>query len=455
MSKINHDHPRLIALEVIAAVTHQGAFTNLALEKGLRKSSLVTADRHLVTEIVNGTIRMLKHLDWVLNLFLGKKIDKQNPWLRDNLRMALYQILFMERIPDYAAVDDAVKLTRLKAGNQLAGVCNGVLRNIVRNRAQIQYPSRNQPVEYLSVYYSHPEWMVQDWLSQFGFEATEKMLEYNNQPTGLTLRWNCLKGDRDNLVSLLRAEKVECAVDINIPWAIKVSSLTTGINELETFRSGWFYIQDGASMLAAPVLDPQPGELVYDLCSGVGGKSTHMAEYMNNQGGIKAFDIYEQKLRLLNYNCERLGITIVDARQRDILSLENDFPRAERVLLDAPCSGLGVLSRRADIRWQKDKKAITELISLQKHLLNKAGQMVEAGGRLVYTTCTINDAENQQVVLDFLNNHPDFYLENLNERLSFLPLDQDDSKEASTGMITLLPGKYRTDGVFYASMRRN
>lgn len=454
-SNETNEVPRKIALEIIAAVTQKGAYTNIALEKGLRKLELATGDKHLITEIVNGTIRMIKHLDWVLNLFGKRPMDKQNPWLRDILRMSLYQILFMDKIPEYAAVDCAVNLTRLKLGGQLSKVCNGVLRNVLRNRNQIQFPSRDSQIDYLSVYYSHPEWIVEKCLSEFGFAATENILKYNNLPTGLTLRCNRLKGSREELVKLLRREEVECTGDNNIPWAVRVDSLSVGIHETEAFKSGWFYIQDGSSMLAAPILAPAPEELVYDLCCGVGGKGTHLAEFMQNKGKIKAFDIYEKKLQLLNYNCQRLGITIIESFCEDIAALDDNMPKAQRILLDAPCSGLGVLSRRADLRWHKDPEQIKELISLQKHLLAKAGQMVDKNGRLVYTTCTINKDENQKIISEFLEKNCHFSLEDLNDNLSFLPLDQYDRNQAATGMLTILPGKYLTDGMFYASMRRN
>jgi 16S rRNA (cytosine967-C5)-methyltransferase len=340
-------------------------------------------------------------------------------------------------------------------GGQLPKVCNGVLRNVLRNRNQIKFPSLEQPVEYLSVYYSHPEWIVEKYLSEFGFKETENILKYNNSPTGLTLRCNNLKGSREELVELLHREKVECTSDNNIPWAVRVNSLPKGIHETKVFNSGWFYIQDGSSMLVAPILAPEAGELVYDLCSGIGGKCTHLAEFMNNNGQIKAFDIYEQKLQLLKYNCQRLGITIVESLLKDIETLEDNMPRGQRVLLDAPCSGLGVLSRRADLRWHKKPEEIEELTTLQSHLLEKASQLVNKNGRLVYTTCTINFAENQHIVTGFLEKNPAFSLENLNDNLNFLPLDHYDRSQAATGMLTLLPGKYLTDGMFYASMRRN
>lgn len=457
-TRINANNKRIdarsIALDIVFVISEKGGYTNLVLDKMMRNLHLAAHDKHLITEIVNGTIRMLKHLDWVLNLFLKTPLEKQNPWLRNILRISLYQILFMDKIPLYAAVDSAVNLTRIKSGPKLTSVCNGVLRNIIRNRNQINYPSRERLLEYLSVYYSHPEWLVKKWLEQFGAAETERILAYNNKPPQLSLRCNQLKGTREDLVARLEKENVKCHISSFAPWLVLIDSIDKSISKLEAFQDGWFYIQNAASMLAAPILDAQPGQLVYDLCCGVGGKCTHIAEYMNNTGEIAAFDIYEQKLKLLVYNCSRLGIKIINGNQRDILSLPDHMVQASRVLLDAPCSGLGVLNRRPDARWKKNLYEVNKLIELQDRMLDKAAALVEDKGLLVYSTCTINNEENEEVVNRFLQDNHDFNLEGFKDRLSFLSLPAEEQKQVSAGMITIKPGAYCTDGMFYACMRR-
>ena len=447
--------PRKISLLVVQGVLEKGAYANILLDRYLRTSRLSAEDRHLATEISNGTIRMLKHLDWVLNLFLRRPVSDQNPWLRNVLRIALYQMLFMEKVPDYAIVNSAVELVREKAGEKLAGVANGVLRNLARNRAAVRYPEDAASVQYLAVYYSQPEWLVEKWLSEYDLDMVRAMLTYCNQRPGLMLRNNSLRGTRDKLIADLSLDGVYCQPSPRTPWGVLVEGLDKSLEQVQAYQTGYFYVQNEASMLAVSVLNPQPGERIIDLCAGIGGKATFMAELMHNRGIVEAYEIYQHKLALLVQNCKRLGIAIVEAHQQDILELPADLDRAAGVLLDAPCSGLGVLNRRADSRWKKTPESLKELGSLQSRLLEKAGQIVTPGGRLIYATCTINQAENQAIVMEFLQNNPAYGLEGFAAEISYFPLDEQDQSSAAAGMLTLLPGKYQTDGMFYARMRRS
>jgi len=446
--------PRLIALETINLVVEKGAYANIAIEKVLRRSSLSSEDRHLVTEIVYGTVRMLKHLDWVLNLFLHQPVAKQNPWLRNILRLSLYQMLFMERIPDYAVVNHAVELCRKKCGSKLASVVNGVLRNIGRNRDNLKYPDANDGVSYLAVLYSQPEWLINKLVQDFDRNTLVEMLKYFNQRPVLVLRTNQLKVSRRELVTVLTGEGVQCQISELTPWSIRVERLDRSLADLESYQSGLFYVQNEASMLAVSILDPRPGENLADLACGVGGKTTFMAEKMSNTGHIDAYDLYDHKLKILVENCRRLGISIVTGHQKDISSRGINQATYDGVFLDAPCSGLGVLNRRADARWKKQPDSLAELTDLQTELLAAAGAMVAPGGKLVYCTCTINPDENQAVINQFLHNHPDFSLEGFSQAISYFPLDEQDTEQAREGMLTILPGKYDTDGMFYAKMRK-
>ncbi|SHH28646.1 NusB antitermination factor [Thermosyntropha lipolytica DSM 11003] len=442
---------RNIAAQIIYEVTENGAYANLALAKFMGASRLSKEDKNLVTEMVNGTIRMLKHLDWVLNLFLQSRIERQNPWLRTVLRLSLYQLLFMDKIPAYAAVNEGVELVRKKANPALARVANGVLRSILRNRDKIKYPE--DKVSYLAVYYSHPEWMVKWWLSQMPEAECIKMMNYNNKRPNLTLRTNVLKVSRDELWESLNKEGISCRKGSLTPWDIEVEDMKISLEDTESYNKGYFYIQNPASMLAAPILKPEPGEKVYDLCAGVGGKTTHLAEMMGNKGEIIAFDLYDHKIKLLKENCQRLGIDIVTGKAEDVLQIA-ESPEADKVLLDAPCSGLGVLNRRSDMRWKREKKDIAPLVDLQLKLLQKAGKMVKNGGFLLYSTCTINQEENEKVVEEFLHKNPHFEMVPFADRISFFSLDEKDLKAAAQGMLTIYSGKYNTDGMFYALMRR-
>ncbi|NLX03165.1 MAG: 16S rRNA (cytosine(967)-C(5))-methyltransferase RsmB [Syntrophomonadaceae bacterium] len=448
----NISKARAEAVQLIYDVTEQGAYANLALMKTLRHSKLSPIDRNLLTQLVNGTIRMLKHLDWVLNLFLKQDISKQNPWLRNILRVSAYQIMFMERIPDFACVNDAVELTRKRCNANLARVTNGVLRNLVRNKDNIKYPPQGSK-EYLAVYYSHPQELVDKLLTLFGAEQSKNILVYNNQPARVDFRFNTLKTTRDDLIQELHQNGVKCCASPFVPCSIRIEDMKGPLEELPPYKEGRFYVQNEASMLATLILDPLPGEKVLDLCCGVGGKTTHIAEKMQNQGLIKAYDSYSRKIDILKTNCTRLGIKIVNAIAQDIMLLEEN-QEAERVMLDAPCSGSGVLNRRSDARWNKDIQAINQLTDLQLQFLEKAGSLVGDGGYLLYSTCSVLPAENEEIVQAFIANNP-FELEGFDQKLDFFPLDSRDKENAGQGMLTLIPGKYDTDGMFFALMRKN
>ncbi|MGI5879739.1 MAG: 16S rRNA (cytosine(967)-C(5))-methyltransferase RsmB [Syntrophomonadaceae bacterium] len=442
---------RETALNILFKVCEQGAFANIALEKQLRSSNLSPEDRNLITEMVNGTVRMKKHLDWVLALFIKGDLKKQNPWLRNILRLSTYQLLFMDKIAEYACVDEAVELTRKKAGSGLTSVTNGVLRNIIRNRDDISFPQDSTAD--LCNYYSHPEWMGELFISQFGKKTAKDLFIYNNKRPGLVIRYNCLKTSREELLDKLRQEGVICYAANNTPWGIIIESLPVSMDELKSFQRGEFYVQNEASMLAAPIINAQKNEQVFDLCSGIGGKTTHLGELMKNQGQIYAVDIYSHKLSLLKDNCQRLGITNVKTMVTDILEWETDL-KADKVLLDAPCSGLGVLNRRSDSRWHKKPEDIKELSTIQAAMLSKAADIVTAGGHLLYSTCTIMEEENTHVIKSFLEQNEDFVLDDFSSQISFFPLDEIDTAQAQQGMLTIIPGKYDTDGMFYALLRR-
>jgi 16S rRNA (cytosine967-C5)-methyltransferase len=444
---------RETAVNLVYNIMESGAYANLSLENALRSSTLSQNDKNLVTELVNGSIRMIKHLDWVLNLFLRKSIHEQNPLIRSVLRIAAYQIMFMERIPDYAAVNSAVDLTRKKVNKIMAGVCNAVLRNLIRGKDDLSYPPINS-LDYLSVYYSQPEWLVQLWLACYGAEVTEKMLAYMNHKPLLTLRLNSLRTDAEALAREFIGEGVTSRPSKLMHDSFVIDAMTTSIDQLNSYQSGLFYVQNEASMMAADVLDPQENEHILDLCSGVGGKATHFAEKMKNKGIIKAVELYKHKLSILNNNCQRLGINIVAAEQNNILTMDSD-PVWQRVFLDAPCSGLGVLNRRADARWRKTPQEINELTQLQAALLKKAGEMTAPDGILVYSTCTVNTAENEDIILSFLDKNNAFRLAPFADLISYFPLDQKDREMAEKGWLTIMPGKYGCDGMFYARLIRS
>lgn len=442
---------RILAMQLVHDIEEKGLYANLALENALRDSSLEPGDKRLVTGMVNGTIRMIRHLDWVLNLFLNKNIDNQNPWLRAILRMSAYQILFMDRIPDFACINDAVELTRKRLNPALSKVANAVLRNLVRQKEHIEYPN-DSPQHYLAVYYSHPDWLVRRYMQLFEPNECENILIYDNMPPALVLRVNTMYITREELIRRMQLEGVTASPGLMHPQSVVIEGLDQSLTSLASFKEGLFYVQNEASMLAGTILAPQPGELVYDFCCGVGGKSTHLAELMQDRGRVEAFDFYEHKIKLAQHNCRRLNLKMVNPQVADILNLSLPL-KAERILLDAPCSGLGVLNRRADSRWHKSEAEIESLTQLQLAMLKQAATFLADDGLLLYATCTINPEENQQVVERFLQDD-NYELKGFLDKIAFLPLDESDRRSAANGQLTLLPGKYGGDGMFYALLRR-
>lgn len=446
--------PRETALQVLVRVLYKGAFANLALDRALKNSRLAASDRALVTELVNGTIRMKLHLEWVLKLFLTRPERRLAPNVEANLLMSIYQLLFLDRIPDYAVINEAVELAKLE-GADAGRFVNGVLRNIARNLGSIEYPDKEkEPLKYLSVVYSHPDWLVSRWLNNYGWEPAVRFLRFNNSPAPLTVRVNTLRIDLKEMMGIFAGERVKAHPSSVYPAGVIIEDTAKPIMEMEAYKKGLFYVQSEATMLISQALAPEPGDMVFDMCCGVGGKSTHLAELMLNKGKVKAFDIYDKKLNILQANCRRLGISIVEPVKADILTFDFPAGSAAGVLLDAPCTGLGVLRARSDLRWRRKPSDIQELSRLQEKMLERAAAAVKPGGFLVYSTCTLEPEETEQVVQQFMTRHREFEFADLQSRLSFFPFKNEDREEAAKGRLAVFPPEYQIDGIYIALMRR-
>jgi len=397
---------------------------------------------------------MKKHLDWVLDLFLASKQRKLERKVYVILIMSIYQLLFLERVPSYAVINEAVEMTRSE-GKGASGLVNGLLRNVDRNRGQITYPdpSRDQ-VSYLAVFYSHPEWMVSRWIGRYGYEDTRKLLAFNNQSPPLTVRVNRLKTNVSELAALFDEEGVKAGVGKIPDTSLLLESTPGPLSELRSYRDGLFYIQGESTMLIPLCLAPKPGSLVYDFCCGVGGKTTHLAELMGDRGKITAFDLYRHKLELLELNCRRLGISIVESRQGDLFDQVPELAEADAVLLDAPCSGLGVLRSRADLRWRKKEEDIALMSELQSRMLEQVARTVRPGGKLLYSTCSLEPEENEELVERFVAKHRDFEFVNLDEALELNPWLNTGGNAAGNGYLTVFPPRHQADGMFMALLRR-
>jgi len=434
-----YEGPRGLAVKILNRIERTDAYLDKLLEAELRTDELNDLDKGLLSEIIHGVMRWRLKLDWVLTGFFHGNFTKAEVNVRNCLRVALYQILFLDRVPHAAAVNEAVEFIKRIRGEKTADLVNAVLRNILRSLNNIHYPSAEEdPVKYLSTVYSHPAWMVRRWVSRYGFSETEKLLIANNKKPELTLRVNRLKTDVPTMIAYLEQHQVPYTKSPYLEYFIKVQHLAD-ISQSEAFRQGLFTVQDESAGLPCLLLSPQPGERIIDLCAAPGGKTTFIGELLKNTGEIIAIDKYESKLNLIRENCERLGIRNVKYVVDDGSKYQG--PIADRVLVDAPCSGLGVLSKKPDIKWKRELEDINDLNVLQMELLENAARLVKPGGVIVYSTCTIEPEENMQLVKRFLERHAGFAIEDPKKHVA---------PELATvdGYVESFPHRHGMDGSF-------
>ena len=438
-------NPRFQALLILNSIFSEGAYANLTLNKVLKDSPLEPRDKALVTELVYGTVKATGTLDWLIDRSINRPLRKVTPIILNILRMSVYQVFYLTRIPDSAACNEGVELAKRFGDEGMVKFVNGVLRGMIRNKAQLKFPTieRNEPL-HIALTYLHPEWLVQRWRYRFGTEDTIKLCEYDNKTPSLTLRVNTLKISREELAKKLTAAGMEVHDSLWSKDGLVLDKLTS-LSELMKKFGQYIYIQDESSMLVADILNPQPEETVFDLCSAPGGKTTHLAQKMGNKGKILATDIYEHKLDLIQENARRLGIKIIKTELQDASEPRKEWQgQADRVLVDAPCSGLGVLGRRAEARWTKKEKDLSKFPFLQKKILAVGATYVKVGGRLVYSTCTLERDENTRVAADFLKNNPNF------KAVEFAhPVTGEKITE-----LQLLPQKDKIDGFYIALFER-
>ena len=442
---------RELAVEILLKVEKKNAYADILLDHSLKKGSLSSRDRALLTQLVYGALRWRGRIDWHLSQFLHRSLSGTNAYIRNLLRLTLYQLLFLDKVPDYAAVNEGVELAKRHGGARAGGLVNGVVRRILREKDKLPDPDpKDDAILYLSVRWSHPDWLVKKWLGYFGREETESLLKANNQESPLTLRANRLKGDRESLREKLRARGFNAAPTRWSPQGIQLKSAGAA-DQLPGFQEGFFQVQGEASQLIGYLVDPQPGERVLDACAAPGGKTTHLAELMGDNGELIVTDISVKGLEKLKHNVQRLSLTSVRPFAVDVsrgltgaLALPYD-----RILVDAPCSGLGTLRSHPEAKWQKDEWDIRRLSKLQKKIVRRLSSYLKPGGILVYATCTLTREENEGVVEDFLDHERGFVLDNARDTLPR------EAKHMVSGKYFLaLPHKHNTDGFFAARMRK-
>ncbi len=424
--------PRQIALQVLSQWQKSRKFIEELLDAELAKARFSDRDRALCHELVCGVMRWQATLDWLINR--KTKDKRQRPFVQITLQLGLYQMFWLQRVPEHAIVNEAVELAKQCGFGKHAGFINAVLRSYARERNATEQLLAELKITNPAVGYSHPEWLWQRWRSRWGDENARPLLDWNNTPPRTCARVNTLKTDPGKLLARWRDEGVEYDfiyrdwLEENLAFEMQVHPQ---LAKLSSFRDGWFYVQDPSTLLAVRELDPHPGETVLDLCAAPGGKTTYIAQVMQNQGKILATDVSEARLNLIRENCARLGVTCVETALS--ATLEARFATGfDCVLVDAPCTNTGVMRRRADLRWRVKPEEITRLQKTQLELLERAASYVKSGGVVVYSTCSLEPEENQQVVRQFLLNHTEFKLERERE---------------------LLPFKDRVDGAYVARLR--
>lgn len=444
-SKANISQARFYAFKALQRIEQDQAYTDLVLSKLQEEVDLSAEDRALLNEIVRGTIRWKKRLDWIVDQLWQGKSKKLAPKIRWLLWIGLYQIDFLQRIPESAAVNEIVKIGRKIAGPSVAGILNGMLRSYLRQPQRIQFPDeREDPVLALAVRKSHPEWLIARWIDQFGFRAASQLCDANNTPPVLCVRPNRLKIKPEDFENLLLDKNVEFNKSI-VPGFFRLYSFSWPTIQ-HWLDSGLISIQDESAGLPALVAEVQTGDTAFDLCAAPGGKSTHIAELTGDQATVISADINPARCRLVRQACKRLGLLSVSV----IVADANDVPlkQADKIILDAPCSGLGVMRRKVDLRWRRKPEEIIELAALQKKLLQSAARQVRPGGILVYCTCTIEPEENEKVIQSFLEHNENFKLAPIeNSNVAKTLIDED-------GMIRTFPHLHQMDGSFVAKLVR-
>lgn len=448
--------PRELAMDTLVKVAGTGAYSNLQLNRTLQDAGLQRADAGLVTELVYGTIQRQATLDYWLSRFVSKGLHKLEPWVHQLLRMSAYQLLYLDRIPAHAAVNEAVTIAKKRGHSGISGMVNGVLRSIDRGRAELQASEikNADPILQIALRHSYPEWLVNRWVAAYGAVTAEAICAAGNEHPHSSVRVNTLRGSREDAVGLLKAAGYDAEPSVVAPAGI---AITRGGNLADTdgFREGLWSVQDESSMLVAEVVAPKAGMQVLDCCAAPGGKSTHLAELMGGKGKVWANDLHAHKRDLIVTQTERLKLRNVEAITEDALQLSERFkPQSmDAVLLDAPCSGFGVIRRKPEIKWTKTAGDVSDIAAVQQRLLNAVCGLVRPGGVLVYSTCTIEKDENELQVARFLKEHPEFELDsNWPEAIVDQLRKAGAIGEHFDGQAQLLPQHFESDGFYIARM---
>lgn len=445
---------RRISLSVLNRLDDSNAFPQQLLHKAFEhEPQLIRKDRALATELVYGVLRWRNRLDWVISQLSKTPVHRIDPFVLNIIRLGLYQILFHSRIPPSAAVNDSVEMAKARAPLWVVRFVNGVMRSAARRGKEIPLPDdTGDPIQAIAVRESHPLWLVKRWVKRLGIEETKRLSEANNQVPPVTVRANTLKVSRQELANALGGHADHVTPTSFAPDGLSLRGLRSAVADVPSFEDGWFQVQDEASQLITYLLDPKPGETILDACAGLGGKTGHIAQLMQDAGKLSAMDSQSWKLNQLKNALARLGIFSATTWHHN---LSESIPIAhfgtfDGILLDAPCSGLGVLRRHPDAKWRKTEVDLIRLRADQLRFLGCLAPLVKRGGRLVYAVCSLEPEEGEDVVEEFLKNHAQFVIDQAPVDL----LDVDAGLIDSSGYFRSLPHKQNMDGFFAVRLKR-
>ena len=424
------------------------SFPKLLLEYSADESPSLKRERAFTYQLVMGTLRYRGTLDWVLSTICDTPADELPPWIRNILRMGLFQILFLDRVPKSAAVNESVNLAKKYGHPGTAGLVNATLRNARKEDVLHSIQSLEEhSTSAVSAKYSHPAWLVDLLAEDWGIETAIEMMKRNNEIPPLTARVNTSRASRETVLQELETEGIRAEPLPHADEAIELFSVSSP-GTVRAHRRGLLYFQDCSSMLAAHCLGAEPGQKVLDVCAGPGGKATHIAALMRQTGEIHALDVHDHRISLIKENARRLGANIIETGKEDVTtSISDRYGGMDRVIADVPCSGLGIIRRRLDLKWRLRPGQIDELSQLQCKILERAAECVRPGGFLLYCTCTVTHRENTSVINNFLSRHPDF-------EISLEPAQQVERYVTGEGFVQIMPGDDNMDGFFIARLKR-
>lgn len=442
------DKPRQIALTVLYKIDKENAYSNIVLDEELRKNKklLKEKDIGLISEIVYGTTTWKLTIDTIIKKYSKLKIEKLSKWILNILRMGIYQIVFLDKIPKSAAVNESVNLAKRYGHPASANFVNAILRKIEKKDFE-EMSQIKEPIQRIMLTTSTPKWIIEELLKEKAIQDVEEICKNSNQKPSLSIRVNTLKTTKENLIKELK--KLQIEVKQGILEDFLIVEKVKQIENLEIFKQGWCTIQDESAGLAALVLEPREGEKILDACSAPGGKTSYLAQLMKNKGMIEAWDIHPHRTKLVEETAKRLGIQIIRTKVKDATLKENNIEKFDKILLDVPCLGTGVIRKKPDIKWKHDKTEIEEITKIQKTILQNCSEYLKEGGELVYSTCSILQEENENIISDFLK-------ENKNFKIMPIPMNEKNTfyqYRENAGYFKVYPNK-EIDGFFICKIKK-